>query len=97
MRPVSVADIEFATRAVIAVPECERATMARRLVGQAFEADRFRQKTGRAHPVWGAGSLMSAALAHPQAKRAGCLNDDWLAAMACVLSALADAPDHHEC
>ncbi|WP_136442345.1 hypothetical protein [Pacificoceanicola onchidii] len=62
MRPVLHGDVRAAARALLSVPACAREGLARRLVAQAEAADRYRKRMGRAHPFWGNGTLMAAAL-----------------------------------
>jgi hypothetical protein len=69
MRPVLPGDVSTAARALLAVPKHERPALAHLLVARADMAHGFAQTWGRAHPVWGTGSLMSAALhlpCHPE-------------------------------
>ncbi|TYB82874.1 hypothetical protein [Maritimibacter fusiformis] len=63
MRRVMHGDVVAAGCALLAVPEAGRARLLSRMLAEAEAADRHRRATGRAHPVWGTGSLMSAALA----------------------------------
>ena len=61
MRPLLPGDLDAAVRALLAVPEGERPALARALVRDASAAEAYRRATGRAHPIKGTGSLMSAA------------------------------------
>ena len=63
MRPVHLTDLDIATRVLLAIGEPDRAATARRIVGTARVADRYRKRLGRRHPVWGDGTLAAAALA----------------------------------
>jgi len=54
-------------RALLACPPAARAALADAMLRQAEEADRHRRQTGLAHPRYGTGSLMAAALRHPLA------------------------------
>lgn len=62
MRPVLTGDVSAAARALLSVPQAARAALAERLVAQAEAADRYRKRLGKAHPFWGNGTLMAAAL-----------------------------------
>lgn len=62
MRPILPGDLNAAARALLAVPADARPVLARRLLAQADAADRYRVRHRRAHPLWGNGSLQSAAL-----------------------------------
>lgn len=67
MRPVLHGDVVAAARALLCVPLGQRWRAARDLVAQADAADRYRRHFGRAHPDWGNGTLMAAALARTTA------------------------------
>ena len=62
MRPLLPGDLDCAVAVVMAQPPEARADVAARLLAQADLADRYRKRLGRAHPHYGTGSLMSAAL-----------------------------------
>jgi hypothetical protein len=64
MRQVLHGDVTAAARLLRAAPAAERAAAFARLVAEAELADRWRRRTGRAHPDYGDGTLMAAALAH---------------------------------
>ncbi len=61
MRPVLHGDVSAAARALLAVPQRSRRTLCIKMVAEAELADRHVQRTGRMHPVYGNGSLMTAA------------------------------------
>jgi len=63
MRPVLHGDVVAVARVLYAQPLCERGLVLKRLIKAAAWADGFRRATGRMHPVWGDGSLMTVALA----------------------------------
>lgn len=71
MRPVLHGDVSNAARALLRVPEGAREFWCQRLIAQAELADRHVRQTGRAHPLWGNGSLMSAARKWPLADEPG--------------------------
>lgn len=62
MRPVQHGDVVAAARVIRAVPEARRDALVGRMLDEARWADAYRKRTGRAHPLWGDGSLMAAAL-----------------------------------
>ncbi|SFR41526.1 hypothetical protein SAMN04488005_1658 [Yoonia tamlensis] len=66
MRPVQLADLEIAARVVAAQPAPARRAMVKLLCDQADMADIYRLGCGLAHPKFGTGTLMSAAMKHPQ-------------------------------
>lgn len=88
MRPVLHGDVVAAACALLAVPDQARAGLIRKLIAQAELADRHRLRTGRAHPVWGTGSLMSAAMARPRRDEPYLDDKDYAACMAEVFHAL---------
>jgi len=67
MRPVLHSDVTALARAIYLVPDARRPALCSRLLAQAEAADRHRKATGRLHPEWGDGTLMTAARTAPQA------------------------------
>ena len=61
MRPVLHGDVSNAARALLKVPEGQRRDLCARLIREAEAADAHVRRHGRLHPLWGNGSLMSAA------------------------------------
>ncbi|KPQ06779.1 MAG: hypothetical protein HLUCCA12_09230 [Rhodobacteraceae bacterium HLUCCA12] len=90
MRAVGLGDVSAAARALMAVPEPARPALMRRLLDEAAQADRYRLRRGRAHPVLGNGTLMARALACPLADVAGPGDPAYLAALAQVIEAVLD-------
>lgn len=89
MRPILPADLDLAARVLLNLPKVERRAVIARLIGQADIADRYRKRLGRAHPLYGSGSLMAAALRHRHDAPARHCDDDYCACLAEVLDALA--------
>ncbi|MDU8911061.1 hypothetical protein [Aestuariicoccus sp. MJ-SS9] len=90
MRPVLIGDVTAAACALLAVPPARRTALARRLIAEAEAARRYQDGTGRAHPDWGNGTLMSAALAHPRRPEPRAGEPDFLECLMLVLAALRD-------
>lgn len=90
MTGVGLGDVSAAARALMAVPEPERAALMLRLLEEATRAARFRRCHGRVHPRLGNGTLMERALACPLAGVTGPGNAEYLAAMAQVIEAVLD-------
>lgn len=67
MRPVTLGDLAAAARVLLAQPEGLRPAAMAALIARAEAADLLRRTEGRHHPVYGNGTLMAAALAHPRA------------------------------
>lgn len=88
MRPVLHTDLITAASALLTVPRGQRWRAARDLVMQADAADRYRQRTGKAHADWGNGTLMAAALARGVAPERRPDDPDYAEALILVLEAL---------
>ncbi len=88
MAPVGLGDLAAAARALMAVPAHRRAGLMRAMIGEADLAYRYWQGCGRLHPGFGNGTLMSAALAHPQRRDGGAGDELYLACLAEALEAV---------
>lgn len=88
MRRVLYGDVRAAARALLAVAQEARGPLLTRLLAEADTADAHRLATGRAHPLFGTGSLMSAALAHEVAREPYLDDPAYAACMAEVFEAL---------
>ncbi len=88
MRGVLVGDLEYAVAALLAQPPDIWNQIAAEMITQAHTADCTRKKTGRAHPQFGTGSLMSAAAKRDRARRADRCDSPYCEALACLLRAL---------
>lgn len=88
MRRVLYGDVRAAARALLAVPSDARGPLLARLFAEAEAADAYRLETGRAHPSFGTGSLMSAALAHDVAREPYLEDPTYAACMAEVFEGL---------
>lgn len=71
MRPVLHGDVSSAARALLRAPPAEREGLCLRMIEEAEIADRHVTATGRVHPQFGNGSLMSAARKRPLADEPG--------------------------
>lgn len=95
MRRLLHDDVVAAGRLLLSVDKGARRDLLCTIIRRAHWADKYRKRIGRAHPVWGNGSLGDAArLALPQAlPPERCLNDrDFAGCMALVLETLAGMP-----
>ncbi|WP_333829488.1 DUF7742 family protein [Pararhodobacter sp.] len=90
MTEVGLGDVSAAARALMAVPEAQRAALMHRLLDEAGQAARFQRCHGRVHPRLGNGTLMERALAHPLAEVPGPGDPAYLAALAQVIEAVLD-------
>lgn len=78
MRPLHLADIETAARALALIAPEERAAVMQDMIAKAALADRYRLAHGRPHPLFGTGTLMSCALRRAVAPRPAALGPDAL-------------------
>lgn len=88
MRPVLHGDVVSAARVLLAAGPDRRANLLARMLSEADAADAHRLRTGKAHPVWGTGSLMSAALTRARAKEPYLDDPDYAGCFAMVFDAL---------
>ena len=91
MRPIHLADLEAAARALMCCPNAARTALARQLIARADAADIYRKRSRKPHPTFGTGTLMSAAAVLPQAPRPQALDSNALDALAKMIAALAAA------
>jgi len=61
MRPVLYGDVSAVARMIYLLPDVDRGERVARIIECAEVAERHRLKTGRAHPLYGTGSLAAAA------------------------------------
>ena len=90
MRPVQLADLEIAARVLATLPASARPELIAQLCTQAKVADLYRKISGKAHPQFGTGTLMSAASKHALAPRNALCDRDFLASLAALCAYLAD-------
>ncbi len=67
MRPLLAGDIDYAHRAVLALPDAEWRPFLKHLIQAADEAEDYRETKGEPHPEYGTGSLMSVSMHQNQA------------------------------
>ena len=96
MRPIQVYDLTTLARVLLRLPEGQRRVIARRVVMAADVADRFRKRTGQAHPDFGTGTLQSAAQTYLQAEEPVSCNAAFRTCLALVLDALAARDRYHK-
>lgn len=88
MRPILPGCLDRAVAALLAARPGARPALAARIVAEARAADAWRRRMGRAHPLWGDGSLMAAALRHPSRPLPPSLGPEARAALRQLLDAL---------
>lgn len=88
MRPVLPGDVVQAALVLLAAPVAARPTLIRQMIHEADQADAHRLKTGQAHPLWGTGSLMFAAMARKRAPEPYWDDPDYAGCLITVLHAL---------
>lgn len=93
MIPVIYNDVLAAVSVVAAAPPSRRRAVMAGLIETAEIAARYRGLHHAAHPVYGDGSLMAAALRHARHGDTSFQTRDGLAAWHCVLTALLERRD----
>lgn len=88
MRPVHIADLDMVTRALLALPCHDRRAAAARIVARADVADRYRKRTGQAHPTFGSGTLASAIPRKVDAAQPARCDAIYFDALAAIIAAL---------
>lgn len=88
MRGVQMADLEMAMRVLTACPQAVRDVTAQKLVARAEVADRHRKRCGCAHPAFGDGTLLAAAMTRNPAQRRAFLDADSLDCLQQLIAAL---------
>lgn len=91
MRPIHLSDLHEASSAILAKPVRDRVTFAYQIVENAKIADKWRKRTGKAHPLFGIGSLSSAVQGAAKHRTDQCCGD-YRAALFVLLEALGN--DH---
>ncbi|WP_170414271.1 DUF7742 family protein [Ruegeria atlantica] len=71
MRPVLHGDVSTAARVLLNAPPADRERLCVKMINEADLADSYVGQTGRLHPLFGNGSLMTAARARPLADEPG--------------------------
>ena len=88
MRPPTLADIEVTALALLSAPAEVRPVRLRAILRGARLAAAYRGEMRRLHPLWGSGTLMSAAAAFPAAPRPAAGDRAYLEALALVCTVL---------
>lgn len=96
MRPVVHGDVVAAARVLWNSPDADHARLLARLLNEARWADAWRKRTGRAHPLWGDGTLMAAALMRRPGPEPSLADSRWLRCLATVLEGLVTAAGQRE-
>lgn len=82
-------DAVAAARVLLRHPRERRPWVLHRMLAEAVAAHDWRRQTGRVHPRWGDGSLMSAALRRPAAHEPPLTDPAWCRLVAYIYLALA--------
>ena len=89
MRTVTHGDIVAAACLARGIAEDGRCAFILRLLDQAHSADKYRKRTGCAHPLWGDGTLMAVARKNRTAQSEPFFSDvDYLETIATVIETL---------
>lgn len=89
LRQLMHTDAIAAARVLLRHPRERWPWVLHRMLTEAAMAHAWRRRTGRAHPRWGDGSLMAAALRRPSANEPPLSDPAWCRLMAYVYLALA--------
>ena len=84
MRAVQLADLEYVTRALLAVPAAARVALLDDMLDTAARGYAYHRITGSAHPQHGVGTLMSVATRLPLAPRSAALDREYLRCLAMI-------------
>jgi hypothetical protein len=95
MRPLLPGDMDYAVRALMAVPSPQRPALALQLIAEADTADRYRKRLHCVHPQFGNGSVMSAASGHRLAQLTDWCDTAYCQALATFLDAVLNRPQTH--
>jgi len=79
-----------AARVLLPLPEAERPGRLRHMLTLASAADAYRKRFGRAHALWGNGSLMAVALPQVRGQAPGLNDASYCRCLAMVLETLVD-------
>ncbi len=93
MRPIHLTDLDAVVRAVLTLPPGTRRDRLRLIVTAADIADRYRKRLRKPHPIFGTGTLASAA-GGAQTTASHC-NAQYLACLRDLLDALEARKSHH--
>lgn len=88
MRAVTHGDTSSAARALLNVPSAIRRAVLSQMLHKAHAADRYRKRTGDAHPIWGNGSLMAVARMGPMGNEPDLGDPDYCECLVQVLEAI---------
>ncbi|MEQ9693224.1 hypothetical protein [Shimia sp. SDUM112013] len=88
MRRVMHGDVVAVARVLLTCAPPVRQGLCRTLIEKADAAHRFFKRKGRAHPLWGDGSLMVLAHCYPMRPEPGFSDTDYCTCMEMVLSEL---------
>lgn len=97
MRRCLIGDLIEAAVVVAAAAPDQRLAFAFSLIDQAHCAHQYAKKFGKAHSVWGNGSLMARAMAHDGPRIARRDDPAFLAGLSIVAAALASRKQHRLC
>ncbi|WP_300516676.1 hypothetical protein [Aliiroseovarius sp.] len=88
MRPLGHGDLSAAGCALLSVVPAARPALLTRMLVEAEAADAYRRDTGRLHPLWGNGSLMSVAMVRPRRREPFLDDPDYAACLAMIFDAV---------
>jgi hypothetical protein len=95
MRPVQLADLDLAARALLPVYRLQRVTLAQTICEEARIADKYRKHIGQPHPMFGTGTLMAAAARYEKCPRPDQCNSAYLECLRIVIDQVISARQDH--
>ena len=97
MRRCLPGDLIEAATLIAASETCDKSAICATLIDQADAAHRYAKRFGRAHPLWGNGSLMARALAETANRRVAQNSEGFLSALALVAHTLSQRKRARAC
>jgi len=94
MRPVMHGDLTGLARHLLTLPPDQRPAACAQALDQADAADRYRKRLGRAHPLWGNGTLMARARVLPVPREPALCDPAYAACLMLVLAKLMQRRAH---
>ena len=95
MRPVLHQDLVALARCMLMLPKNTRRRFSERTVAKAFLADAARRSSGKAHPLFGDGTLQSACGTNPMARERFLDDPDYADCLVTALQVVSDARIRH--
>ncbi len=95
MRALHLSDLNLGARTLLRARETDRAQFIKTLLEQAHTADKYRKRTGRAHPEFGNGTLSDACGAHARLPMPDRCDPQYLRCLSDVIKGILDLHMDH--